>query len=106
MTGRPAPAEWSGDESDVPFPVGTPLLLRGCLQAGQRDASSYDRPDTASPKAGHVVVASDGAGPAAACNPMIAIAPLMVDAASVSPSARCRRRACAQLFTQALSAQR
>lgn len=104
MSSLPEPVEWSGTENDVPFPVGTPLLLRGRLQAGQRDASSLDRPNTRSPKAGHVVVASDGAGPAAACNPMITIVPPTVDAASVSLPARCRRTACSRLFAQATGA--
>lgn len=55
---RPAPAEWSGEEYDLPFPDGTPLLLRGQLQAGSRDASL--RLQWGSSPALHVVVASGG----------------------------------------------
>lgn len=76
MSGRPDPAEWSGDESDLPFEHGTPLLIDGRLQAGWRDATFLDRPDVHSIKARHVVVASHRIGPgtgatglAAACDP-------------------------------------
>lgn len=110
MSERPVPAEWSGDEYDVPFAHGTPLAIQGHLQAATRDASHVDCPDTTSIKASHVVVASrelaigrNGArGLAAACDPhRIMICPPLRNAEDVHPNGRCRRPGCARLFAQA-----
>ena len=106
---RPPAAEWSGDEFDLGFPHGTPLLRDGKLQAGQRDATFLDCPDTRTDKASHVMVASSrvaiGAGcsgVAAACDPVrIMIVPDLRAAASVHPNGRCARRGCAGLFALA-----
>lgn len=107
---RPAPAEWSGDEYDLPFPHGTPLLVDGRLQAGTRDASFLNCPDVHTIKAAHIVIASlelaigsGGArGLAAACDPRrIMTCPPLRDAAEVPPNGRCHRPGCAQLFAQA-----
>lgn len=101
MSSRPEPAEWSGDEYDVRFPDGTPLLIYGRLQAGIRDISSVARPDTSRPKARHVVIASAGLL-AAACNPgLINICPPTANAADVQVNAQCRRHGCARLFQEA-----
>lgn len=112
MTKRPDPAEWSGDEYDLPFLHGTPLLFQGRLQAGWRDASFVNCPDVHSIKARHVVVASrqialgSGAtGLAAACDPRrIMIAWPLRDATEVHPNGRCARPGCKQLFRQAVNA--
>jgi hypothetical protein len=109
LSQRPDPAEWSGDEFDLPFPHGTPLLFDGRLQAGWRDASFLNSPDVHSIKARHVVVASrqiaigGGArGLAAACDPRrIMIGFPVKDATEVHPNGRCRRPGCAQLFARA-----
>lgn len=99
MNPCPAPAEWSGDEDDLPFPDGTPLLLQGQLQAGARDASL--RLQWGSSQAAHVVVASGG-WPVAACSWRILIDVSSVTAAAeVRPAGRCRRPACAGLFATA-----
>ncbi len=55
MSGRPDPAEWSGDEYDLPFPHGTPLLVNDRLQAGPRDASFLRHPGVHTIKPSHVV---------------------------------------------------
>lgn len=107
---RPDPAEWSGDEYEVDFPHGTPLMINGRLQAATRDATFLARPDTRTIKATHVVVASQrlaigsghARGLAAACQPRR----IMVDhatkaAADVHPNGRCARPGCAQLFEKA-----
>jgi hypothetical protein len=111
---RPAPAEWSGGEFDLPFPHGTPLLFGGRLQAGWRDASFLSSPNVRTIKARHVVVASRqiaiGAGAtgiAAACDPRrIMIGFPVRDATEVHPNGRCSRPGCKQLFTQALTQKR
>lgn len=113
---RPAPVEWTGAESDLAgLPHGTPLLRRGRLQAGSRDASFLHRPDVTSVKASHILVVSHnlavGGGmcaPAAACDPvriMLAVPPWR-DAGDVHPRGRCRRPGCHQLFAAAVAAQK
>jgi hypothetical protein len=97
---RPAPAEWSGEEYRIPFPDGTPLMLRGQLQAGARDASGTIRMPSGIFTALHVVVASGGYL-AAACDQRIMIDVPTVNAADARPAGRCRRPACAGLFTTA-----
>jgi hypothetical protein len=109
LSQRPDPAEWSGDEFDLPFPHGTPLLFDGRLQAGWRDATFLSSPDVHSIKARHVVVASHqiaigggATGLAAACDPRrIMIGFPVKDATEVHPNGRCHRPGCAQLFAQA-----
>jgi len=97
---RPVPVEWSGEEHGIPFPDGTPLLLRGRLQAGPRDASLCAWV-TSGFTAVHVVVASGGY-PAAACDRRILIdATVATAAAEVRPGGRCRRAACTGLFATA-----
>jgi hypothetical protein len=96
---RPTPAEWSGEEYGLPFPDGTPLMLRGQLQAGSRDASPGF--GWGSSPALHVVVAAAGY-PAAACDRRILIdATVVTSAAKVRPAGRCRRPACSGLFAAA-----
>jgi hypothetical protein len=82
-------------------------MIDGRLQAGARDASSVSRPNVRSTKARYIVVASSGAI-VAACDPrwiMICGSP-MIDAADISPSGRCRRPGCAQLFAQSAGAKK
>ena len=111
MSGRPDPAEWSGDEFDLPFPHGTPLTFDGRLQAGWRDATFLNSPDVHSIKARHVVVASHqiaiGSGATGSPRPAtprrIMIGFPVKDATEVHPNGRCRRPGCAQLFAQAVA---
>ncbi len=96
---RPVPAEWSGEEYGLPFPDGSPLMLRGQLQAGSRDASLGLQ--WGSFPALHIVAASGGY-PAAACDRRILIdATAVINASEARPGARCRRPACAGLFATA-----
>ena len=105
MTGRPAPAEWSGEEYGLQLPDRTPLLLAGKLQAGARDASGAIRPPSGIFTALHIVVASGGYL-AAACNQRIMIDVPTVNASEARPGGQCRRPACATLFTTARTAAR
>jgi hypothetical protein len=112
LSQRPDPAEWSGDEDDLPLPHGAPLLFDGRLQAGWRDATFPRSPDIHSIKARHVVVASrqiaiggGDTGLAAARDPRrIMIGFPVKDAAEVHPSGRGRRPGRAQPFAQAEAA--
>jgi hypothetical protein len=100
VSGRPDPAEWSGEDYGLQFPDGTPLLLSGKLQAGARDASGTIRPPSGIFTALHIVVASGGYL-ASACDQRIMIDVPTVNAAEARPGGRCRRPACAGLFTTA-----
>lgn len=109
MTRRPAGVEWD-DDVLATAEHGAPLLSRGRLLAGYRDASFLACPDTATAKRWHVVVVSHtvaiggGAmGEAAACDPtrimLGGFTPM--PAHEVASYSRCRRRACAVLFARA-----
>lgn len=113
-TARPADVEWDGNEFGEQLaaaPHAAPLLTDRQLQAGNRDASFFARPNVHDDKQVHVLVVSHhvaiGGGataPAAACNPrriMIIVDSLLRDTADVPPHVRCRRPGCARLYAQA-----
>jgi hypothetical protein len=106
---RPAGVEWDCD--DVPDAEhGAPLLWDGRLLAGYRDARFLSCPDARTVKQWHVAVVSHRYAVAggsmevtAACDPRrIMLGGLKEKPAREIPEeARCRRSACAALFTWA-----